>query len=78
MASASPKNVKKKNSRFPPKRGRIKALIFGSLASKIVSVASKAGEKMERIRREGGSGGNSASSTPSPSAYNSDGNSDIS
>ncbi|KAF3973211.1 hypothetical protein CMV_003358 [Castanea mollissima] len=67
-----------KNTNFPPKRGQIKARIFGSLANSVVSAASKVGEAVGRMVGEGGSGRNSASSTPPPTAYNSDGSSDLS
>jgi hypothetical protein len=69
------------SSSFPPKRGQIKAQIFESLAKTVVSRASKLGKAVGRIIGEGGSGsgsGGSASSTPPLSAYNSDGNSDVS
>ena len=67
------------SSSFPPKRGQIKAQIFESLTKTVVSRASKLGKAVGRIIGEGGSGsGGSASSTPPPSAYNSDGNSDVS
>ncbi|XP_023878039.1 uncharacterized protein LOC111990497 [Quercus suber] len=71
MASSS-----SKNTNFPPKRGQIKAQIFGSLANSVVSAASKVGGAVGRMIGEVGSGRNSASSTPPPSAYNSDGSSD--
>ena len=73
MASSS-----SKNTNFPPKRGQIKAQIFGSLANSVVAAASKVGGAVGRMIGEGGNGRNSASSTPPPSAYNSDGTSDLS
>ncbi|KAG6629309.1 hypothetical protein CIPAW_14G075900 [Carya illinoinensis] len=78
MAATFPNTDKKKNSSFPPRRGQIKAQIFGSIAKKVVSTASKVGAALEKIRGEDRSGGNSASSTPPSSAYNSDLNSDSS
>lgn len=89
MASASTNPEKKRNASLPPKRGQIKAQIFESLVETVVSAVSRVGEALGRIRGEGSSssGGSSvtltppestASSTPHPSAYNSDGTADVS
>uniref|UniRef100_A0A2N9G949 Uncharacterized protein n=1 Tax=Fagus sylvatica TaxID=28930 RepID=A0A2N9G949_FAGSY len=72
MASAS-----NNTTSCPPKRGQIKAQIFGSLAKTAVSAASKVGKAVGRIIGEGGNGG-TASSTPPPSPNSSDGNSNVS
>ncbi|KAI8573775.1 hypothetical protein RHMOL_Rhmol01G0302200 [Rhododendron molle] len=63
----------KPTTSLPPKRGQIKARIFESLVKTISSVASKTGEALGRIRKEGGgSGSGSNSDSPPPSTYNSD------
>lgn len=66
--SSTPLNNNKKS--FPPKRGQIKAQIFESLAAAVSSMASKAGEALGIIREGGGT---SATASPAPSSYNSDG-----
>ncbi|KAM0999649.1 hypothetical protein ACFX15_006143 [Malus domestica] len=74
METASSMSQEKKTTRFPPRRGKIKAEVFESIVKAVVKRASKpAGQ--EKNREEGG--GNSASTTPPPTAYNSDANSDI-
>ncbi|GFY93109.1 hypothetical protein Acr_08g0015050 [Actinidia rufa] len=73
MASTPPNPSKKQNPSFPPKRGQIKAQIFGSWVNALSLAVSKAGEALGRIRRGGGgSSGGSTSESPPPSAYNSD------
>ncbi|KAK4606266.1 hypothetical protein RGQ29_000499 [Quercus rubra] len=78
MESDSSNTQKKKTTTFPPQRGQVKAQIFESFANTVTSMFSKLGEVVAKIRGEGGSEGNSASSTPPRSSFNSDGNSDIS
>ncbi|KAK7854456.1 hypothetical protein CFP56_032252 [Quercus suber] len=78
MESDSSNTQKKKTTSLPPRRGQVKAHIFESLANTFASVVSKVGEVVAKIKGEGGSEGNSSSSTPPRSSYNSDGNSDIS
>lgn len=72
MASStySTPHNKEKAASFPPKRGKIKAQIFNSLVKIVTSTVSKAG----KFKGSGGdnSGGDSATSTPPPSDYNSD------
>lgn len=66
-------------NQLPPKRGRIKAQIFESLAGTVYDVAAKAGEALAKIplgnggRDGGGSNSTSAATSPPPSAYDSDG-----
>ncbi|KAF5751509.1 hypothetical protein HS088_TW02G00523 [Tripterygium wilfordii] len=67
-----------RNARFAPKRGKIKAQIFESMVKKVVSVFSDAGVAPRENKEETGKGGGSASVSPPPSAYSSDGNTDIS
>lgn len=78
MESDSSNTQKKKTTTFPPQRGQVKAQIFESFANTVTSMFSKLGEVVAKIRGEGGREGNSASSTPPRSSFNSDGNSDIS
>ncbi|KAG2673667.1 hypothetical protein I3843_13G090100 [Carya illinoinensis] len=78
MANVTSNTEQKKSTSFPPRRGQVKAQIFESLAKKVVSAVSKVGEALGMNRGNDGNGGASASSTPPPSSYNSDVNSDIS
>ncbi|KAI3461485.1 hypothetical protein Pfo_018148 [Paulownia fortunei] len=79
MATAPPNPPRNQNVTLPPKRGRVKAQIFESLAGTVSYVASKARQALAKIGG-GGGGGSSDSSTststttsPPPSAYASDG-----
>ncbi|XVF46418.1 hypothetical protein PTKIN_Ptkin03bG0025000 [Pterospermum kingtungense] len=71
---------RKKETQFPPRRGKIKAQIFESIIKTMVSAASKAKEVLGKNRGEGSDGKNSSSTTTTPpqSGYNSEGNGDIS
>ncbi|CAK9172944.1 unnamed protein product, partial [Ilex paraguariensis] len=73
MATTSSNSPKRQTTNPPPKRGQIKAQIFESLVGTVVSVASKVGEAPSRWGIDGGVGGSSASASPPPSAYCSDG-----
>ena len=75
MATTSSSTPEKKKASFPPKRGQIKAEIFNGLVTTVVSTISKVGESVRNII---GNGGGSESSTPPPSTYNSEGNTDVS
>ncbi|KAA8543980.1 hypothetical protein F0562_021843 [Nyssa sinensis] len=77
MATASSNPSKKQNTNAPPKRGQIKAQMFESFVQTVTSVVSKAKEALGNIRRGSGSDSSSASTSPLPSAYNSDGNSNV-
>ncbi|KAL2239785.1 UNVERIFIED_CONTAM: hypothetical protein Sindi_0619700 [Sesamum indicum] len=55
---------------LPPKRGRVKAQIFASLAGTVSSLASKA---ISKIGIGGGGGDSSTTTSEPPSAYASDG-----
>ncbi|CAN8285531.1 unnamed protein product [Cochlearia groenlandica] len=60
---------------FPPRRGRVKKEIFGSLATSIVSAALKAGGVFGKRAGESGDSSSSApTTTPPASGYNSDQN----
>ncbi|KAB2606777.1 hypothetical protein D8674_006494 [Pyrus ussuriensis x Pyrus communis] len=74
MKTASSTSQEKKTTRFPPRRGKIKAKVFENIVKAVVSMACKPAAQGKN-REEGG--GNSASTTPPPTAYNSDANSDI-
>ncbi|KAK2643249.1 hypothetical protein Ddye_025012 [Dipteronia dyeriana] len=77
MATVPPTPQKKKNERtLPPKRGKIKAKIFETLVNKVVGTTSKA-DGRGAAEKNGGEGSDSATTTPPPSAYNSDANSEI-
>ncbi|XWS71770.1 hypothetical protein CRYUN_Cryun03dG0167200 [Craigia yunnanensis] len=49
-ASTNPQR-KKKETRFPPRRGQIKAQIFESLVKTVVSAASKAKEALGKTKK---------------------------
>ncbi|GLT33839.1 hypothetical protein SLA2020_083970 [Shorea laevis] len=71
MGRADSANQKKRETNPPPRRGQIKAQILEKLCKAVVSAVSKAGESH---KRNGADGKSSASTTPSPSGYNSDAN----
>ncbi|XVF05625.1 hypothetical protein REPUB_Repub05bG0188900 [Reevesia pubescens] len=73
-------STKKKETQFPPRRGQIKAQIFESMVKTVVSVASKAKEALgkNKVERSDGKSSSSTTTTPPQSAYNSEGNGDIS
>ncbi|XP_073060219.1 uncharacterized protein [Primulina eburnea] len=85
MATDPPKPPRKITPAFSPRRGRVKAQIFGSLAAEMSSLASRTGKVFSRLKR-GGDGATSttasssvsasAATTPPPSAYVSDGDPD--
>ncbi|KAJ1384028.1 hypothetical protein SESBI_42875 [Sesbania bispinosa] len=66
MATNGTSSPPKEKANFPPKRGKIKAQIFSSLVKFVASTVLPNTGKV----KENGDG--SASSTPPPSAYNSD------
>ncbi|EEF32151.1 conserved hypothetical protein [Ricinus communis] len=72
---SAPAQQKSKNITFPPipKRGRVKAQIFESLAKTVISAAAKA---VRTPRNDGGDSGSSSGDTPPPSPCSSDANSD--
>ncbi|KAM7527868.1 hypothetical protein LguiB_031278 [Lonicera macranthoides] len=72
MATNSSIPARNQTPNPPPKRGKIKAQIFESIGETIITAASKAGEALGLIKKEGGGGG-SVSTSSNPSAYNSDG-----
>lgn len=59
----------KKKAKLPPKRGNIKAQILSNLIKFVASSVSKDGKSKENGDNEDGG---STTSTPPPSAYNSD------
>ncbi|MBA0594653.1 hypothetical protein Gorai_011551 [Gossypium raimondii] len=77
-----PEKTKKKKTQFPPRRGRVKAQIFESIAKTVVSAASKTKEEMGKNKSEGYDGkscsSSSTTSTPPQSGYTSEGNGHIS
>ncbi|KAF8396646.1 hypothetical protein HHK36_018270 [Tetracentron sinense] len=66
---------KKEKASLPPKRGQIKAKIFGDIVKTVVTVVSKAGGGLGIKRGEGSGGESSTSTSPPQSSYNSEGNS---
>ncbi|GMN24512.1 hypothetical protein TIFTF001_000594 [Ficus carica] len=72
MASISSTTDKDKQTSFPPKRGKIKAQIFGSLVKAVVSMVSGAGASSAAAAAAAAAAESSASVTPPPSSYNSD------
>ncbi|KAE8734448.1 Detected protein of unknown function [Hibiscus syriacus] len=79
MASGSTcqeRKNKRKVTQFPPRRGHVKAQIFGSIVKSVVSVASKAKEATAKNKGEGSDGKSSSSGTSSShqSGYFSEGN----
>ncbi|CAA2992508.1 Hypothetical predicted protein [Olea europaea subsp. europaea] len=76
MASKPPTQRTQKPN-LPPKRGRVKAQIFGSFAETVSSVVSKAGDVLAKIKgSNGAAGSDSSTASPPPSGYASDAYSD--
>lgn len=69
-ASTTPQG-KNKETLFPPRRGQIKAQIFGTVVKAVVSAVSKAKKGEDS---DGTSTSTSTTTTPQQSGYNSEGN----
>ncbi|KAE8656846.1 Detected protein of unknown function [Hibiscus syriacus] len=73
---------KKKVTRFPPRRGQVKAQIFESIVKSVASVASKGKAKEAMAKNEAedndGKSSSSGTSTPPQSGYASQGNGHVS